>query len=71
MRYHQYRAPWSRGQYDSWGPYEQLFGPVGDNPYADLNEGGVYPVAHADLIDETAMFVYDDFPTGRFASPFE
>ncbi|MFH1843714.1 MAG: hypothetical protein ABIF77_10970 [bacterium] len=71
LRYHQYRAPWSRGQYDSWGPYEQLFGPVGDNPYADLNESGEYPVAHADLIDEAAMFVYDDFPTGRFASPFE
>ncbi len=70
MRYHQYRAPWIRGQYDTYGPYEQLFGPVGDNPYADLNVDGQYPDNRASLIDEDAMFVYDDMPHAFFASPF-
>lgn len=70
LRYHQYRAPWTRGIYDAYGPYQQLFGPVGDNPYADLNEGGEYPSTAVSLIDETTMFVYDDMPHDFFASPF-
>ncbi len=70
LRYHQYRAPWTRGVYDAWGPFEQLFGPSGDNPYADLNVDGEYPTDRAGLIDEDAMFVYDDMPHAFFASPF-
>jgi hypothetical protein len=70
LRYHQYRAPWTRGVYDQWGPYEQLFGPVGDNPYADLNVSDEYPAEYANLLNEPAMFVYDDMPHAMFASPF-
>jgi hypothetical protein len=70
LRYHQYRAPWVRGEYDVWGPYQQLFGPGGGNPYADLNVGGEYPAEQAALIDEAGMFVYDDMPHDMFASPF-
>ncbi|MFN2370920.1 MAG: hypothetical protein ABR506_07165 [Candidatus Krumholzibacteriia bacterium] len=69
LRFHQYRAPWSSGQYD-WQVLEQLFGPVGAEPYADLNVDGQYPAAHAGLIDEAAMFLYDDMPHALFASPF-
>lgn len=69
LRFHQYRAPWTRGQYD-WLVLEQLFGPAGGETYADLNVDGQYPAAHADLIDEAAMFVYDDMPHALFASPF-
>ncbi len=70
LRYHQYRAPWTRGQYDPTGPFEQLFGPVGDDQYADLNVDGAYPAEHAGLIDEDGMFVYGDMPHAKFASPF-
>jgi hypothetical protein len=70
LRYHQYRAPWTRGEYDVWGPYQQLFGPTGGNPYADLNLSGEYPAEQEVLIDEASMFVYDDMPHDFFASPF-
>ena len=70
LRYHQYRAPWTRGIYDQWGPFEQLFGPVGDNPYGDLNVSDEYPAEYANLLNEAGMYVYDDMPQAVFGSPF-
>lgn len=70
LRYHQYRSPWERGAYDDWGPFQQLFGTVDGQSYADLNESGEYPAAYEGLFDVDAMFVYADMPQARFASPF-
>jgi hypothetical protein len=69
LRYHNYNAPWTRGEYIQ-APCEQLFGPVGDNPYADLNQSGNYPAEYGNLIDEASMYVYGDMPHGLFESPF-
>ena len=70
LRYHQYTDTSGWDVIDDFaGINLEIFGPVGDDPYASIDEAsrnGTF----ADYIDESVMYVRDDSPLAEIPNPF-
>jgi len=70
LRYHQYTDGSGWDVIDDFaGVSEEVFGPVGDDPYASIAEPDRSGTL-ADYVDATVMYVRDDSPLAEIPNPF-
>lgn len=69
LRYHQYTDTTGWDTIDDQFTSEEVFGPVGDDPYAYIDEAN-RAGSLADYIDASIMFVRDDSPLAEIPNPF-
>lgn len=69
LRYHQYTDTSGWDTIDEYGATEEIFGPIGDDPYAYIDEPDRAGTI-ADYVDSTVMYVRDDSPLAEIPNPF-
>jgi len=69
LRYHQYTDTSGWDTIDEWSFSEEIFGPVGDDPYAYIEEQFRIGTID-DYVDASIMFVVGDSPLADIPNPF-